>query len=163
MADLLNAISHRSYIEVLALLTAGRDVNYMSHNNETALYVASKTSCVEIVELLLLRGADVDGSDDRMVTPLMIAVFYGHKETVACLLKHGADPNKQSECGYTCLHFCKHTNIAELLLNAGADYTLTNINKVTAKDHARDYGWNKIANLIEQYEVPCIKEPDEAS
>jgi ankyrin repeat protein len=55
-----------------------------------------------------------------METPLMIAVQRGHKNTITRLLKHGADPNKQSVYGKSCLHMAIelcNIEITELLLN----------------------------------------------
>lgn len=142
------------------LLDNGTDINY-TFKGETLLYVASSYNCLDLVQFLISKGADINKPNSYMVTPLMIAVIKNHKETVAYLLEHGADPNKQEERGFTCLHYCKNVKIAKLLLDAGCDLTLINNKGLTAKDYMRNKArHNEIANLIEQYEFPVIKEPD---
>jgi ankyrin repeat protein len=48
---------------------------------------------MEVVALLLERGADVDASNKAGWTPLIAAVLSGHTEVVRLLLERGADPH----------------------------------------------------------------------
>lgn len=84
---------------VKRLLDAGVDVEARYAHDLTVLmwgagYVDSvaEANGVELVGLLLDRGAKVDSLDDRGETALMIAVQRGHVMVVDLLLKRGADP-----------------------------------------------------------------------
>jgi ankyrin repeat protein len=57
----------------------------------TPLIVAAAFGHVQIVTLLLERGAEVGARDDLGVTAILAAASCGHEEIVALLLRHGAD------------------------------------------------------------------------
>jgi ankyrin repeat protein len=52
---------------------------------------AGYIDAIEVIELLLSRGARIDDRDDRGRTALMMAAELGHDEVVDALLGHGAD------------------------------------------------------------------------
>jgi ankyrin repeat protein len=62
---------------------------------------------MELVELLLERGADINcwgHAEDHSGTPLMMAVLTGDRDMVEYLLQHGADPkmmNGQGESAFS--------------------------------------------------------------
>jgi len=58
---------------------------------ETPLHVASRRRRVDVVQLLLEHGADVDARDDDERSPLHLASDGGHVEVVRVLLEHRAD------------------------------------------------------------------------
>ena len=49
-------------------------------------------AAIDVVDLLIMRGAPLDAVDDRGRTALMIAAERGDPEVVTALLRHGADP-----------------------------------------------------------------------
>lgn len=157
--DLWNAVREGSYGEVLSLLERGANAN-SRFAGQSVLFVASANGRLDIVELLLLYGADVDEGGFRE-PPLMRAIINKHKNIVAYLLKKSANPNIQSAYGNSCLHIVNDVEIARLLLDSNYDLTLINQNKLTAKEYARALGRTEISNLIEQYEWVPIKEPEE--
>jgi ankyrin repeat protein len=60
----------------------------------TALMAASGAGRLDIVRLLLARGAAVNqGKSDDAVTAVFIAAQSGHLDIVNCLADHGADLN----------------------------------------------------------------------
>ena len=89
----------RGFTEVVrVLLDGGVDVNARYGNGLTAMMWAAGYSAdagyldaLEIMDLLLLRGARIDDKDDRGRTALMIAAELGHDEVVDALIGHGAD------------------------------------------------------------------------
>ena len=78
---------------------------------------------LEVLSLLLEKGADVNASNKWRETPLLIAANNGHVEAVKALLKSGADPSLCSEAGWSALTFAAHkgySDIVRLLLAAKA-------------------------------------------
>jgi TonB family protein len=83
---------------------------------------------LEAVRDLLAEGvADVDGTDARGWTALMLAVEGGHHEIVEALVDAGAEVDGRNDAGETALHLAASRGRAEstrLLLRAGADLEL---------------------------------------
>lgn len=70
----------------------------------TALTYASINGNIELVQILIRLGADLNAKDKiHGWTPLMQATFYGQKEVAGMLLKAGADPTINSKDGSTAL------------------------------------------------------------
>jgi Ankyrin repeats (3 copies) len=75
---------------------------------ETALHRAAEGGHLELVQLLISHGADVDRRDDSPVGPktaLHIAAHTGHVAIVQELLQNGADVTTRGEMGGPLLNF----------------------------------------------------------
>lgn len=86
------------------------------------LIAASINGNSDAVQLLLDRGANVNGKMKRGQSALIAAAYEGHANVARLLLSKGADVNADWE-GCTSLGVAKqqgHTEIADLLLKAGA-------------------------------------------
>jgi ankyrin repeat protein len=95
-----------------SLDTGKVDVNacarWLEWEGATALHRAAEGGHLDIVKLLLARGADVDRRDDSPVgpkTPLHIAAYMGQVGTVRQLLEHGADVATRGEMEGPLLNF----------------------------------------------------------
>jgi len=64
---------------------------------------ASAAGKTDAVELLIRRGASIDGSDLRGITPLMLAARAGSLGSVTALLEARANPNAADQDGNTVL------------------------------------------------------------
>ena len=80
------------------------------------LYTPLHTACssgtaagsMEVLQLLLEKGADGNACNKWCETPLLIAANNGHRLAVEALLRHGADPSLCSEAGWSALTFAAH-------------------------------------------------------
>jgi ankyrin repeat protein len=90
--ELRSAASRGDLARVSALLEAGTDVNAKSEYGATALSYAADKGHLDVVKLLLARGAEVDPEDSFYhSTPITWAGYNGHVEVVKALLEAGAD------------------------------------------------------------------------
>ncbi|MCP4546281.1 MAG: hypothetical protein GY835_07435 [bacterium] len=88
------------------------------------LLTAAISGNVEIAQLLLDAGADVNCGDTDNSTPLDDASVLGRAEMVAFLLTRGANVHHRDNKGDTALSFAVSGNsweVAQLLLDAGSD------------------------------------------
>jgi ankyrin repeat protein len=113
----------------LLVLAAASVVCFADANDD--LYDAAQRGDVEKVRMLLARGANFNVIDKISgQTPLTIAAYFGHIETVKLLLDHGVPVDQQNNDGATALVFAASTEFAasnadselvRLLLARGAD------------------------------------------
>ncbi|MBI4532078.1 MAG: ankyrin repeat domain-containing protein [Candidatus Latescibacteria bacterium] len=107
---------------VKAMLEAdGQLLRIRDAKNLTPLHVAASRGQCAVAQVLLDRGADVQGpSPDGQWTPLVWAVYRGHLSMVKLLLDWGADP---TEKGGNPIHYAgqrQHKEICRLLVEHGA-------------------------------------------
>ncbi len=106
---------------VQAELDKGVDVN-ASGNGQSPLHLAAIMGHVEVAELLIASGADLEGTDKHGNTPLHYTAHRGSKETAKLLITKGADLNVKRDDGNTPLDNAtqyKHTEIIDLLRKHG--------------------------------------------
>lgn len=89
---LMYLANERDLEGIKELLDSGIDVNFRDIDNRTALHVAACQGFVDVVGLLIERGADVDPKDRWGSTPLADAIHYKHHDMIKFLEKHGAKP-----------------------------------------------------------------------
>jgi len=63
---------------------------------------------IDIVEMLLIHGANVNAKNNKGVTPLHIAVLLGAVKIAEMLIKYGAYMNARDDEGNTPLHYVTH-------------------------------------------------------
>ncbi|CAC5412658.1 unnamed protein product [Mytilus coruscus] len=120
----------------------GVNVNRGTHNGQSPILIACEHSHTEIVNMLLVRGADCNKCGMSGQTPVMKACEHGHTKIVKLLLDRGADFHKCDEddisplmkaCQNGCTEIVKmlsslkmacdrgYTEIVKMLLDKGAD------------------------------------------
>jgi ankyrin repeat protein len=99
ISALETAISNGNIDRVKELLI---DVNeILTPDSDRAIHVASKCNNVEMINVLLEHGSDINAVNHWKTTPLMYASWYGHYDVVVFLLEHGADYRCKNYWGET--------------------------------------------------------------
>jgi ankyrin repeat protein len=86
--------------------------------------LASDMKNLEILNMLIAAGADVNRPNEYKIAPLATAAEQGNTEIVAALLKAGAKVNARNTHGGTALQVAVlrgYTEIVKMLIAAGAD------------------------------------------
>ena len=95
------------------------NVKAATERGRTALHLAAENNHVEIVKLLLARGAKTEATSDGHWTPLLNAAQNGHEKVVDVLLASKADVNARTSSGMTALHWASeggHLKVVQRLL-----------------------------------------------
>ncbi len=125
--DIFDAIEDNDINRVKQLIAQGVDVNaaHEVHGN-TLLIISILQNNIDIIELLINKGADVNIENRHGETPLLLAVYEEDIDIVELLIDTGAGINIKDDAGDTPLSLAVGNNdkyIIRLLLNAGAEVT----------------------------------------
>ena len=135
------------------IITHAEDINAMSGDQETPLYVASGWGHLGVVSLLLQHNADVHAKATSYYnwTSLHTASTVGSAKIVQALLEHGANINALSASNSTPLKWASahgHLEVVRLLLSHGADVHIRASDGNTAFQAATENQHVKIAELL---------------
>ena len=111
-----------------------------SRYGSTPLHLAAQRGHLEVVELLVRHGAELDAEDALGSTPLLEAVSGAHADVAHMLLGRGADASNGDSNGRTPLHSAAAQDSLEL-----AELLLTHNARVEAKDAD---GWTPLLQAI---------------
>lgn len=114
------AINHSDVERVKKIIARGTDVNAKMAEGWTPLTAAAYHGRLEIVQILIRSGADVNGRKDSPLngdgrTPLMVATGRGHIDIVKFLLETGADVELKDRGGKTAAMFAARAGRKEIL------------------------------------------------
>jgi ankyrin repeat protein len=98
--NLFMAVNSGDLVEIKSIVEKNPAVKDAYLNDGwTALTVAARDGNVSAVNLLIEKGADINKLEGGGNSPLFWAVYYGHEDMVATLLRHGANiHNKCAKC-----------------------------------------------------------------
>lgn len=124
------------------------DVNPRSRSDETPLMLASIKGQLALASQLIDKGADVNKPG---WTPLHYASTYGHLELMNLLLEHyayidAASPNESTPLMMAAMYGT--ASAVKLLLEAGADPMLRNVQGLSAFDFAEKTNKTDSARII---------------
>jgi len=102
------------------------------------IWVAAGDGDLSRVQELLDQGQDVNSQDENGYTPLHAASSYGRMEVLNFLLSVGADVNSRDSDGDQPLHVCETVEVAQVLLQSGAQIAAKNSEGKTAAEVAFD-------------------------
>ena len=148
---LMQAVRDQAWKTFDVLLANPRtDVNLANQFGETPLMYVALLGDVPRAKKLLARGAHVNKDG---WTPLHYASTKGQATMVNLLLASGALPNEISPEGNTALFMAVQTDSLEtvqLLINAGADPSASNLKAQDSIDMARMKGKDALARALEK-------------
>ncbi|CCF47418.1 calcium/calmodulin-dependent protein kinase type 1B [Colletotrichum higginsianum] len=158
----LSWASDRGNVDLVKLLLDwGANSNAsVTANISTPLHIAVSAGHLEVVRLLLAKGADCNITTGSGWTPLHSAVKYGQTKSAELLLEYGADVARADKLGWTPLLGAAdggNLSIAILLLSKGANTAATTADGWTALGFASargDFGLVKL--LLERGADPKV-------
>ena len=148
--------SHDAVIAALAV--GGADMNALENRVYDVVTIAAVADDPELVSLAMMLGNSptlitsvYDG------TALIAAAHLGHHEVVARLVAGGAPLDHVNNLGWTALMEAvvlgdggsDHVKTVQILVEAGADQTITDRDGVTPLQHAKARGYSDIMSLLE--------------
>jgi ankyrin repeat protein len=122
--------------------------------------LAANSGQLDIVNLLLAAGAEVDAKDELGWTAMMKACYNdlqdrGYPEVVKRLIEAGADPNQRIAYGIRPLMLAAgygEAAVCEALLAGGADVLARNDGGLTALMMVKDKFYVDVINLLHEAE-----------
>ena len=131
------------------------DITEQDTKGFNSLFVAAQNGHIEIVELLIEHGADVNIVGQRSHTPLWIASVRGRNDVVEYLLESNKVTN-YNQCGlYTILYAASQNNhwkCVELLSKSGkCDINLANNTGASALWRAASLGCTESLKVLIEY------------
>nr|KYP72711.1 Putative ankyrin repeat protein RF-0381 [Cajanus cajan] len=125
-----------------------------------AIHLAAREGHVEVLRLVLLKGADVDSLSRDGTTALHVAVKRGERECVRLLLANNARLDiRDSRDGDTCVHVAAgmgDESMVKLLLKKGANKDVRNYLGKTAYDVAVENGATRVLDALRLGDGLCV-------
>lgn len=122
----------------------------------TALHWAVQEGHLDVIQLLVSNGADINKKYDYGMPPLYEVAADGNTKIVKYLLDNGADIDAKSEAGVTsliiasCYFYSDQFETVKLLVQRGADIHAKNNDGKTALFYAQEYRIDDIANFLKE-------------
>jgi ankyrin repeat protein len=132
--DLFLACNRCNINNIQKILDEGIDIHSRNSSKLTPLHAVSyfknetsedKQKCLDVIRLLINRGANIESVDEIGNTPLLTACWEGNVVMAIELIDKGANVNAKNIGDMTALHYItnidKNINVVKRLLEEGAD------------------------------------------
>jgi cytohesin len=154
MSNTTNIKSYKEFIGE-SFFPEGHDQVPEGSRPGDSLESAVKENNVELIEILLNKGADPNTPTQNGMTPLELAIRNGNADVVQLLIDFGADPQQEGQRSrMTPLHKAVaggSTDVIDVLLANGADPFAVDLEGTSPVDLAREMGRDDIADRLETY------------
>ena len=139
------------------LIAAGADVNAKDNLEDSPFLYAGAEGRLEVLKMTVAAGADLASVKRYGGTALIPAAHHGHVEVVRYLLTTEVDVDHVNYLGWTALLEAvilgdggrTYQRIVALLLNGGADPTISDKQGIIALEHAKAGKMDEIVRLLE--------------
>jgi len=131
-------------------LDEGLPPDFRADRIGTGLMIAAWEGNVEMMELFVSRGANVNRTNQHEETALMLAAWRGHLDAVKWLLERGARLDRPG-LAWSALHYAVfngHDAVAKLLIERGADVNARSTNGSSPLMMAAREGKQRLAKLL---------------
>jgi len=150
------------------LLDTGADIDATSiGENRSLLHLATRDDRIDVVRVLLAKGAKKDAISVDGTTALMIAAQYHRIEILRLLIQAGTDIDASNQEGVTALMYAAQLNFqngVQDLLRAGANVNKMTNSGATALMLAAQNGYQNVTRtLLAAGADPDIKAGNEAT
>jgi ankyrin repeat protein len=152
---LLSVAASAANFEVVSrLLEAGADCQESDPIGFTPLFYSARAGSEDTVRILVAAGARIEQVADpggMGMTALHMAAAHGRVEALQALLELGAGPDAVNIRGESALMWSVtegHPEAALVLLAAGADPDLEGDSEYSARQAARDYGYDVVLGAM---------------
>ena len=120
-----------------------------------SLHICAKENAINLAQLLIEKGADINSRDAQYYTPLYTAAEYGKSAMTELLLVNHADVKATDSMGRTPLHAALYKEpsleVVAMLINAKVDKDATSKNGMTALTIAVQHDLPAAARLLLQH------------
>ena len=138
--------------EVALFLEAGFSPDSKDKSGVPLLCLSARNGNLEIIQMLLRSGANVDQlAEDRHCSAIIDAAMGNYKDIVKVLIEAGADVNIQSKDGQSALIVAAGSGdeeTAEMLFKAGADPDIKDCLGTSARKYATLFGRSAMLALF---------------
>jgi hypothetical protein len=153
---LLLAATHDHVGVANVLITNGADPNALDDRHDTPWLVTGVTGSVAMLEVLLPSEPDLTIRNRFGGVSVIPASHRGHVEYVRRVVQTDIDINHVNDPGWTALLEAvilgdggeRYQQIVQILLDAGADPTIADLDGVTPLEHARAKGHEAIVSIL---------------
>jgi uncharacterized protein len=141
------------------LIAKGAEVNAKDNTVQSAYLISTSEGYLELLNLTLKHGADVDSKDSFNGTGLIRAADRGHADIAGRLVRANIKINHINNLGWTALHEAiilgdgsgRYVDTVRVLVAARADLRLpSQRDQISPLEHATTKGHNEIAEVLKE-------------
>uniref|UniRef100_A0A1A8HZX3 non-specific serine/threonine protein kinase n=3 Tax=Nothobranchius TaxID=28779 RepID=A0A1A8HZX3_NOTKU len=127
------------------------DVNQPNKHGTPPLLIAAGCGNVQIIEVLMRKGADIQANDKTGANAVYHAARHGHVDTLRFLHDNRCPLDVQDKCGETALHVAArygNVDVVSYLCSIRSNPNLTDLEKETPLHCAAWHGYSAVARAL---------------